>query len=136
MHKTLKVYTDGGARGNPGPAASGIVITTLDGQVVEAFGVYLGETTNNQAEYRAVETALDKAIELGANRIEFYVDSQLIERQIKGQYRVKNPELRPIYLSIMQKMQGRDVTFTHIPRELNKLADAQVNIAIDQALAK
>ncbi len=128
------VYTDGGARGNPGPAASGVVIMTPDEQIIDAFGVYLGETTNNQAEYRAIKFGLEKARSLGATKIRFYMDSELAMRQLTGRYRVKNQDLLPIFQEIKMMAAALDVTYEHIPRAKNKLADEQVNIAIDRAL--
>lgn len=132
----LKTFTDGGARGNPGPAASGVVIMTMDDKVVEAFGVYLGETTNNQAEYKAIKFALEAVAKYKPTRVHCYMDSQLAQRQLIGQYKVKNADLRPIFLDILNLASKHETTFEHIYREANKLADAEVNKAIDEALQK
>lgn len=131
----LVIHTDGGSRGNPGPSASGVVITTPDEKVLEAFGRYLGETTNNQAEYLAVKFALEAVLEYDFDRVDFYMDSELVCRQLNGIYKVKNAELRPIFEDIKKLAQGKKITFNHVRREYNKLADKQVNLAIDEALA-
>jgi ribonuclease HI len=134
------MFTDGGARGNPGPAASGIVIFELDahgelGEQVAAFGQYLGETTNNQAEYTAIILGLKKAKELGFDYVEVKMDSELAVKQLNGEYKVKNPGLAERFLEIYHlKPKFHQVTFSHVRREFNQLADAQVNLAIDQAL--
>ncbi len=127
----IKIFCDGGSRGNPGPAASGVVFMTTDGEIIEQFGRYWGVTTNNQAEYRAVDIALDKLVEYDADRVEFYLDSELVVKQLNGQYRVKNQDLRPIYESIKSKIAGKNITFSHVFRANNKLADNQVNICLD-----
>ncbi len=131
-YDVLKVYCDGGSRGNPGPAASGVVFTTDDDQIIEQFGKYWGVTTNNQAEYRAVDIALDRLIDYEVGRILFYLDSELVVKQLNGEYRVKNPDLKPIYESIKAKVAGKDISFAHVYREHNKLADAQVNLCLDE----
>ena len=130
----LKFFTDGGSRGNPGPSASGIVILTMDDEVLEGFGVYLGTTTNNVAEWSAVKFALEAVAKYKPRRVHSYMDSELVCRQLNGQYRVKNPDLKPIYLGVIELAKSYDITFEHVYREKNKLADAQVNLAIDRAL--
>lgn len=133
-HEKLITFTDGGSRGNPGPSASGVVVKSGDTTIV-AFGEYLGKTTNNIAEYTAVVRALETARDLGAKEVDCYMDSELVVKQMKGIYRVKNAGLAPLYLRIRNLMQSfRAVHFHHVPRERNKEADAQVNIAIDRAL--
>lgn len=135
-HAELKVYTDGGARGNPGPAAAGVVITTMDDKVLESFGQYLGRATNNQAEYQAVRLALEKiAAAFSPQKVDFYIDSQLVVNQLNGSYRVKNKELLPLYQEVTKLAQGYQVSFQHVYREKNKLADKEVNKAIDTAIA-
>ncbi|HSX14908.1 MAG TPA: ribonuclease HI family protein [Candidatus Saccharimonadales bacterium] len=134
MHDEIIIFTDGGARGNPGPAASGVVIKTTDGKVLEAFGRYLGETTNNQAEYKAILFALQEAEKYQPKRIQFFLDSELATKQLNGEYRVKNEDLKPIYLAIKELASHYDITFEHVYRKDNKAADAQVNLAIDKAL--
>ncbi|MBI4101007.1 ribonuclease HI family protein [Candidatus Microgenomates bacterium] len=131
-YKSLKIYADGGARGNPGPAAAGYVITN-DGQILEEGGQFLGKTTNNQAEYAAVRVALEAAKKFEPKEIEFHLDSQLVVKQLNGEYRVKNLALRPRVEEIQRlAKQFKKVTFTHVRREYNKLADAQVNIILDK----
>lgn len=133
-YSKLIIHTDGGSRGNPGPSASGVVITTPNKEVVVAFGKFLGVTTNNVAEYTAVKLALEAANTYEVDQIEFYMDSELVCRQLNGIYKIKNADLRVIFDEIKKLAQGRKVTFSHVRREFNKLADAQVNIAIDEAL--
>ena len=136
-HKHLITYTDGGARGNPGPAASGVVIKTPAGEILEAFGEYLGHQTNNYAEYTAILLALKHARALGATTVEMRMDSELAVKQLKGEYRVKNPGLAAIYLRVHNEMVWFDkVTFHHVRREMNKEADAEVNKCLDTHMGK
>lgn len=130
-HEKIKIYCDGGSRGNPGPAASGVVFLSMNDEVLASFHEYLGVTTNNQAEYRAVVLALRKMKEMGYQAADFYLDSELVVRQLTGRYKVKNPDLRPIYEHIIAETTAMDVSFTHVLRALNKLADEQVNICLD-----
>jgi ribonuclease HI len=130
----LKFFTDGGSRGNPGPSASGIVILTMKDEVVENFGVYLGVTTNNIAEWTAVKLAFEAVAKYQPKRVHAYMDSELVCKQLNGQYRVKHPGLQPIYREVIELAKHYEVTFEHVYREKNKLADAQVNLAIDKAL--
>ena len=133
-YEHIKVFTDGGSRGNPGPSASGIVLLTPDDQLIEAFGVYLGETTNNQAECKAVLFAIEAALKHGAKKIDFYMDSMLVCKQLLGEYKIKNEALKPIYEDIWAYTKDLEVSYHHVYREFNKAADEQVNIAIDKAL--
>lgn len=126
------LYTDGGARGNPGPAGLGVVILGENHRVLAAFGEYLGETTNNQAEYRAMIAALERAKELGATEVDARADSELLVKQLNRQYRVKNAGLAPLFMQVWNLAQSfRRCTFRHVRREQNKDADAMVNKAID-----
>lgn len=128
----LILYTDGGARGNPGPAGAGAHLLDNEGNTVAELTEYLGETTNNQAEYRALLLALRKAKDLGATEIEVRADSELMVRQINGQYKVKNEGLLPVYQEAKKHLLGfAKWTIKHIPREQNKQADALANQAID-----
>ena len=131
----LVINTDGGARGNPGPAAVGVVISTPKGDHLESFGQYIGETTNNQAEYSAVVVALKLAEKYEPQNIEFYLDSELVVKQLNGEYKVKNADLLPIYQEILKRTADLSVTFTHVPRAQNKLADIEVNRALDEQAA-
>lgn len=126
------IYTDGGSRGNPGPSACGYVIMDEGQRVVARGGEYLGITTNNQAEYHGVRLSLEKAIELGLKRVDMRLDSMLVVNQMNGAYTIKNRELWPINERIRDLMLHFErVTFRHVPRELNQLADGEVNRALD-----
>jgi ribonuclease HI len=127
------LYTDGASRGNPGPAAIGAVIKDDKGNSLARISRYIGTTTNNQAEYRAVIAALEKAVSLGAENVELRADSELIVKQINGRYRVKNAALRPLYLEVV-KLAGRlkDFKAVHIPRSQNAEADSLANKAFDK----
>lgn len=128
----VKMYADGGSRGNPGPSASGYVIYDMDSNIVVKKGIYLGVTTNNQAEYQALKFGLEDALQQGAHTIHVYMDSMLVVNQMKGIFKVKNRDLWPIHDAIKKlASQARQVTFTHVPRALNKAADAAVNEALD-----
>lgn len=128
----VHIYTDGGSRGNPGPAASGAVIKTADGKLVDEVMKYLGKTTNNQAEYTAIVIGLERAMELGAKTVSLFLDSELATKQLKGEYKVKNPEIAKRFLEVKNLVQQFDrVTFTHVRREYNKEADALVNKCLD-----
>ena len=131
--RRLLIYTDGAARGNPGPAGLGAIIRDAEtGSVVAELARFLGVRTNNYAEWTAVEDALTEALRLGATHVDLRMDSELVARQISGRYRVKHPELKPIHASVMTmlaKLGG--YTVGHVPRELNKDADRLSNVAID-----
>lgn len=131
----LFIYTDGGARGNPGPAGIGVVIENADtGEVLEEHAQYLGETTNNQAEYRAVILGLTRAVEMGATQVTVIADSELLVRQATGEYKVKNPGLAQRFLELrnLETRLGHPVRYRHVTREKNKRADLLVNKAIDE----
>ena len=129
------VYADGGSRGNPGPSASGYVIYDDHETMLVHRGIYLGVTTNNQAEYTALKLGLEEAKSLGAREVHVYMDSLLVINQMKGTFKVRNRDLWPIHDTIRRLCRDFDgVQFTQIPRELNKLADAAVNQALDTQL--
>jgi len=129
----VKLYTDGGSRGNPGPSASGFVIYDMEDNELFRGGEYVGITTNNQAEYRAVLIALQKAKELGARKVSGFMDSLLVVNQMNGIFKISNRDLWPINDSIHKLVaEFEKVTFTHIPRELNKVADSEVNRILDE----
>lgn len=138
MIQHVRIYTDGGARGNPGPAGSGAVVKFLhedgtEGDTLAAIHKYIGETTNNQAEYYAIIIGLKKAKELGAKHVELVMDSELAVKQLNGQYRVKNPGLAERFLEVKNLMQHfESVRVRHVRRELNKEADALSNAAMDE----
>ena len=129
-----KLFTDGGARGNPGPAAYGYVLETDDGTVLAAHGEKIGVATNNVAEYRALIAGLERAVELALPEVEVVSDSELLVKQMTGVYRVKNEALRELSLEAAQ-LAGRigRVTYTAVRREHNELADRLVNEALDSA---
>ena len=127
---------DGGARGNPGPAGIGIVITAGDGSVLARANDYIGVATNNAAEYRALLLGLERARELGAREVEVVNDSQLVARQVTGEYRVKKADLRPLHAEALAALRGFDRwSIRSVPREQNVLADELVNDAIDARAA-
>jgi ribonuclease HI len=132
--RRLLIYTDGAARGNPGPAGLGAVIRdAATGTVVAELARYLGTRTNNYAEWTAVEEALREALRLGATHVDLRLDSELVARQISGRYRVKHPELKPMHASVMTMLgQLGSYTVGHVRRELNKDADRLSNVAIDE----
>ncbi|MCD6364354.1 MAG: ribonuclease HI family protein [Planctomycetes bacterium] len=129
----MEIYTDGGSRGNPGPAATGMVIVSPDdGTVLREAGVYLGRATNNVAEYSAVLAALEAARDLGADCVDLYSDSELLVRQMNGQYRVRNPKLRVLYAQARALVERFNrCTINHIRRADNGAADALVNQALN-----
>lgn len=131
----VKIFGDGGSRGNPGPSASGFVILDMEDNVLVDQGVYLGITTNNQAEYTALRLALEECLKMGVREVQAYMDSLLVVNQMKGIFKVKNRDLWPIHDAIKQLIpKFEHVSFTHVPREFNKLADAAVNRALDEHL--
>lgn len=131
----IKMYADGGSRGNPGPSASGFVLLDKNDNVVVDKGVYLGVTTNNQAEYTALKLGLEEALQLGVQEIDVFMDSLLVINQMKGIFKIRNRDLWPIHEAIKSlAKQFKHISFTHVPRELNKLADAAVNRALDDEL--
>ncbi len=129
-----KLWTDGGARGNPGPAAYGYVLEADDGTVLAAHGEAIGVATNNVAEYRALVAGLEKAAELGVAELEVVSDSELLVNQMRGDYKVKNEALRELFLqaSGVARQLG-SVRYTAVRREHNELADQLVNEALDAA---
>jgi ribonuclease HI len=129
-----RLFTDGGARGNPGPAAFGYVLEAEDGTVLDARGEAIGVATNNVAEYRALIAGLEKALELGVDDLEVVSDSELLVRQMTGVYRVKNRGLMPLSLdaAALARQVGH-VRYTAVRREENELADRLVNEALDAA---
>ncbi len=132
MH--LQIFTDGGARGNPGPAGIGVVIQDkASGDLIEKHARFLGEETNNQAEYRAAIFALERALALGAQSVELVSDSELLVKQARGIYKVKNAELAKRFLELknLETQLGGRVQYRHVRREQNTKADALANQAMD-----
>ena len=130
----ITIYTDGASRGNPGPAAIGVILKDETGKVIASISKCLGTTTNNQAEYTAVIAGLEKAISLGAKQVTLKSDSELVVKQINGRDKVKNAGMRVMYSNVVQ-LTGQLATFSavNIPREQNKPADALCNKALDGA---
>lgn len=131
-----KLYADGGSRGNPGPSASGFVLYDAHDNIVVKKGIYLGVTTNNQAEYQALRFGLEEAIKRNVVNMNVYMDSLLVVNQMNGIFQVKNRDLWPIHDAIKQLAKTfKSITFAHVPRALNKAADAAVNEALDDHAA-
>lgn len=129
-----RIHIDGGSRGNPGPAGVGVVILGPDGQAKEQIHRYIGEATNNVAEYQALLLALERARVLGYTDIEVYSDSELLVRQIQGRYQVRNAALRPLFVRAQERIAGfRHFKIQHVPREQNMEADALANRGMDEA---
>jgi ribonuclease HI len=131
--RRILIYTDGAARGNPGPSGLGAILRDAEtGEVLAELARFLGVRTNNYAEWTAVEDALQEALQLGATHVDLRMDSELVARQISGRYRVKHPDLKPIHATVMAMLGKLDgYTVGHVPRELNKDADRLSNVAID-----
>ena len=128
------VHVDGGSRGNPGPAAAAAVISTPEGELLDEVSTVLGRATNNVAEYRGLLLGLERAKALGATEVDVVNDSELVARQISGAYKVKHPDMRPLYLEAMEALRGFDRwTVRSVPRAQNADADALVNQALDAA---
>jgi probable phosphoglycerate mutase len=128
----LTIFADGGSRGNPGPAASGAVITDEAGAVVREIGRFLGSTTNNVAEWTGLLSGLEAALELGASEIVIRLDSELVVKQLTGVYRVKHPNMIPLHArakALLKKFARVDIA--HVPRRENAAADAVVNAVLD-----
>ena len=136
MAASVVVHVDGGARGNPGPAAVAAVATAPDGEALGESSSYIGEATNNVAEYRAVMLGLELARSLGARSVEVVNDSELIARQIGGQYKVKHAGLKPLFLETMRQLREFERwSVRNVRREHNKRADELVNEELDRAAA-
>jgi ribonuclease HI len=130
----LVVHVDGGARGNPGPAAIGVVVSDVAGEVLDEVAEPIGVATNNVAEYRALLRGLERAAALGAREIEIVNDSELVARQLTGAYKVKHPSMKPLYEQAMSALRGFDRWHIRsVPRAQNARADALVNAALDAA---
>lgn len=128
----LTIYTDGGSRGNPGPAATGVVIKNEQGETISAYGEFLNEQTNNYAEYAAIISGLKKAHELEADEVDCISDSKLVVEQLNGNWKVKEPTIQKLFVQAWNEMQKfKKVTLSHTLREGNKEADAEVNKILD-----
>ncbi|MBU0613807.1 ribonuclease HI family protein [Patescibacteria group bacterium] len=133
--KQAIMHADGGARGNPGPAGAGAILHNNEGIVLAELSEYMGVATNNQAEYRGVVIGLKKAKELGIEELKVFLYSELIVKQINGEYKVRNAVLAKYFLEVYNLKQSfRIITFSHVPRAKNADADRLVNQAIDSAI--
>ena len=130
--KKAVIWVDGASRNNPGPAAIGAIIRDEKGKIHARISQRIGVATNNEAEYRAIISALEKAIDLGARQVEVNSDSELVVKQVNGKYRVKKTTLKPLFLRVKQLQASLEVcTIKHIPREQNTEADNLANAALD-----
>ena len=141
--KEIYIYTDGGSRGNPGPAAIGVVILDKNRKTIKEFGEYLGEKTNNFAEYSALVSALKKTKQILGKRnvsqakINIFMDSELVVKQFLGQYKIQDSELQKLFIEVWNlKTDFGEIKFNHISREKNKRADELVNEALDEKMSK
>jgi ribonuclease HI len=129
-----RLFTDGGSRGNPGPAAYAYVLEAVDGTALDARGEPIGVATNNVAEYSALVAGLERAVETGVDELEVVSDSELLVKQMRGEYRVKNAALQDLFLEASRHARKiHRVTYTAVRREHNELADSLVNEALDRA---
>ena len=129
----LVAYVDGASRGNPGPAAAGVVIQDTKGGVVKTLAIPIGSTTNNIAEYTALLLAMQEAAVLGAQELQIFTDSELVAKQWSGEYKIKEPSLKVLnLLAASLKRLFKKVAVSHVPREQNTLADAEANRALDR----
>jgi ribonuclease HI len=133
MEETLTLQFDGGSRGNPGPAGIGVVVMAADGTPLVTLGRFIGRATNNVAEYRALITAMQEALKLGAKRVIIRGDSELIIKQMRGEYRVRNPDMKVLYDEAKAVIvQFQKATIEHNLRHKNELADTLANLAMDR----
>ncbi|MCK4422089.1 ribonuclease HI family protein [candidate division WOR-3 bacterium] len=133
MDRLVKIFTDGASRGNPGPASIGIFITDGNDKEIKRISEYIGTTTNNIAEYRALLRALEECKKSGFKSVEFFTDSQLLANQIKKLYKISNEGLKSLYVKLMSGLMNLSYwNITHIPREKNKIADSLANQALDK----
>ncbi len=132
--RKLVIFTDGGARGNPGPAGIGVTISDQNGTVLTEFGEEIGETTNNVAEYTALLRALKAAADYNVDSVDFFLDSELVVKQLNGEYKVKNAGLKGLHAAARELLgKYRKVRIRHVPRAKNKVADRLANEAMDRA---
>lgn len=130
----ISIYSDGGARGNPGPAGIGAVITDDSGKVIAEISEYIGNGTNNQAEYKALIAGLTKALDLGFDSVTCFLDSELVVKQLKGQYKIREESLQHLAAEVLRlTARFKRIEFCHVPREKNRPADKLVNEALDKA---
>ncbi|MBD3365976.1 reverse transcriptase-like protein [candidate division WWE3 bacterium] len=134
LNNKFVLFTDGGSRGNPGPAATGVFLCTPDKSFVKEMGTYLGKATNNEAEYAALVLGMKAALRAGAKQLVCYLDSELIVKQLRGIYKMKNARLKVFFDEIKAlELELERVAYKHVPREKNKKADALVNEVLDNS---
>lgn len=132
---TFKLFTDGGSRGNPGPAASAAILRDETGKTVNQIGIFIGNATNNEAEYKGLIFGLDMVAKMDIKEIDCYLDSELVVKQVRGEYKVKNENIKGFFVILKEKINNfNKITFTHIPREQNSEADALVNKVLDSTV--
>jgi|SRR5215471_7757924 len=137
MAASYELFSDGAARGNPGPAGAGALLRSQGGEVLAEISEYLGETTNNQAEYQALLLGLKKAQELKLTTLKVFLDSELVVKQLNGDYKVKHPDLIPLYREVVALLKKfPSIAVAHVYREKNKEADKLANLAIDSHFSK
>lgn len=130
--KKAVAFVDGASRGNPGPAAAGVVFKDEDGAVVKSLAVRIGTATNNTAEYYGLILAMQEALMMRVEELEIFTDSQLVARQFSGEYKIKEPSLQQLSVIVSHLRRGfKKISLSHVPREQNTLADKQANIALD-----
>lgn len=128
----LFIHTDGGARGNPGPGAIGIAVLDEKKKLIKEIGKFIGKSTNNEAEYKAVVEGLKTCEEMGGKELKFFIDSLLVVSQLNGKFKIKEPRMKKFYLEIKELEKNfESVTYLHVPREKNYLADKIVNEVLD-----
>jgi ribonuclease HI len=134
----MQLYADGGSRGNPGPSASGYVLLNMSDEVILQSGEYIGITTNNQAEYQALKLGMEHALhDFQTQELHVYMDSMLVVNQMKNIFKIKNRDLWPIHNACVELSEKfKKITFDHVPRELNKIADKEVNEALDRTVSE
>jgi ribonuclease HI len=130
--KKLIINTDGGSRGNPGHAAIGVVFSDENGEIIAKFNQYIGKATNNVAEYSALVHALERAKDFEYEEIECRLDSELVVKQLLGEYKVKDPGMRELYEKVQKLVFFKPIKYIHVRREQNKLADKLVNECLDE----
>jgi ribonuclease HI len=132
MLEEARIYTDGGSRGNPGDSAAAYAVCDAQNKVIEKAGFYIGMATNNQAEYYGFKKGLERARELGIEKITLFSDSQLVVNQMRGLYKVKNQELAPLHQEVQEVANSFEkIDFVYVPREMNRVADSEVNRILD-----
>ena len=135
-NKVLKVYSDGASSGNPGPSGIGYVIINEDGEIIRTHSEFIGQATNNIAEYIAFDRAIDEVLKIKPDKVYFFLDSELLVKQIKGEYKVKNKNIFNIFEKVVSKLSKLNYDIAHVRREENKLADKLAKDAVKYGLSR